>query len=185
MPDSSAVQNAPPGGVGQADALEAITEQDLRYLRACAGRLCLGDTISADDLLNEALGRTLAGDRAWRDDLPLRSQLVSTMKSVLHAWRKARKRSPETQWHDAVDHLVLEDGDGDMAETDPDYEVRLQHSLEEVDAFLANDQGARDLMHAAMLGYAGEELEIVTGLTSNEIIAARKRIQRLLAKREN
>jgi DNA-directed RNA polymerase specialized sigma24 family protein len=171
------------GGVEQVDALDAITEQDLRYLGAVAARLCVGDTISADDLVNEALARTLTGDRAWRDDLPLRTQLISTMKSVLSAWRKARARKPEVQWNDAVDTLVL-DGDGDMAVCEP-FEVRLQEELQEIDKLLANDQSARDLMYAAMEGFEREELEEVTGLTANGIIAARERIKRLLAKREN
>lgn len=181
LADSTEVRAAS-GGVGQVDVLDAITEQDLRYLGAAAARLCLGDTISADDLVNEALARTLAVDRAWRAELPLRTQLVSTMKSVLHAWRKARTRNPEVQWHDVVDQLLL-DGDGDMVQSEPTFETRLHQHLEEVDALLAHDQGARDLMHAAMAGFAREELEIVTGLTANEIIAARERIKRLLAKR--
>lgn len=182
LADSTDVRAAR-GGVEQVDALDAITEQDLRYLGAVAARLCVGDTISADDLINEALARTLAGDRAWRDDLPLRTQLIGTMKSVLSAWRKARARKPEVQWNEAVDELVL-DGDGDMVVCEP-LEVRLQEQLQEIDKLLANDQGARDLMYAAMEGFAREELEDVTGLTANEIIAARERIKRLLAKREN
>lgn len=182
LADSTDVRAAR-GGVEQVDALDAITEQDLRYLGAVAARLCVGDTISADDLINEALARTLAGDRAWRDDLPLRTQLIGTMKSVLSAWRKARARKPEVQWNEAVDELVL-DGDGDMVVCEP-LEVRLQEQLQEIEKLLANDQGARDLMYAAMEGFAREELEEVTGLTANEIIAARERIKRLLAKREN
>lgn len=182
MADSTEVNSAK-GGVEQVDVLDAITEQDLRYLCAAAARLCLGDTISAEDLVSESLARTLAGDRAWRDDLPLRMQLISTMKSVLSAWRKARSRKPEVRWDDAVDALIL-DGDGDMAVCEP-LEVRLQEKLQEIDRLLANDQGARDLMYAAMEGFAREELEEVTGLTANEIIAARERIKRLLAKREN
>lgn len=182
MADSTGVCAAK-GGVEQVDALDAINEQDLRYLGAVAARLCVGDTISADDLINEALARTLAGDRAWRDDLPLRTQLIGTMKSVLSAWRKARARKPEVQWNEAVDALVL-DVDGDMVECDP-FEVRLHEELQEIDKLLANDHGARDLMYAAMEGFAREELEEVTGLTANEIIAARERIKRLLAKREN
>ncbi len=182
MADSTEVRAAR-GGVEQIDALDAITEQDLRYLGAVAARLCVGDTISADDLINEALARTLSGDRAWRDDLPLRTQLIGTMKSVLSAWRKARARKPEVQWNEAVDELVL-DGDGDMVVCEP-FEVRLQEELQVIDKLLANDQGARDLMYAAMEGFSREELEEVTGLTANEIIAARERIKRLLAKREN
>lgn len=182
MADSTEVRAAR-GGVEQIDALDAITEQDLRYLGAVAARLCVGDTISADDLINEALARTLSGDRAWRDDLPLRTQLIGTMKSVLSAWRKARARKPEVQWNEAVDELVL-DGDGDMVVCEP-FEVRLQDELQVIDKLLANDQGARDLMYAAMEGFSREELEEVTGLTANEIIAARERIKRLLAKREN
>jgi len=182
LADSTEVRAAR-GGVEQVDALDAITEQDLRYLGAVAARLCVGDTISADDLVNEALARTLAGERAWRDDLPLRTQLISTMKSVLNAWRKARARKPEVEWTDAVDALVL-DGDGDFAACEP-FEARLQEELQEIDNLLANDQGARDLMCAAMEGFARGELEEVTGLTPNEIIAARERIKRLLAKREN
>ena len=182
MADSTDVRAAR-GGVEQVDALDAITEQDLRYLGAVAARLCVGDTISADDLINEALARTLAGDRAWRDDLPLRTQLIGTMKSVLSAWRKARARKPEVQWNEAVDELVL-DGDGGLVVCEP-LEVRLQEQLQEIDMLLANDQGARDLMYAAMEGFARDELEEVTGLTANEIIAARERIKRLLAKREN
>jgi DNA-directed RNA polymerase specialized sigma24 family protein len=184
LPDSTEVVGKQ-RGAGQADVLEAITEQDLRYLLACGRRLCLGDTISAEDLLNEALGRTLAGDRVWRSDLPLRTQLVSTMKSVLHSWRKARIRNPEVQWHEAADQFVLEDGDGEMAQFDPAYEVRLQEQLDEMNAFLANDPGARDLMQGALAGYQGEELEIVTGMNAAQIIAARKRVSRLLANREN
>lgn len=184
MADSTEIAEVE-GSIGQVDVLDAITVQDLRYLSAVAERLCLGDTISPDDLVNEALARTLAGDRTWRDDLPLRTQLVGTMKSVLHAWRRARSRNPEVQWREAVDSLVLDDGDGDMAQSDPPFEVRLQQQLEEVDALLAHDRGARDLMHAAMAGFSREELEIVTGLTANEIIAARERIKRVLAKREN
>ncbi len=182
MADSTEVRAAR-GGVEQIDALDAITEQDLRYLGAVAARLCVGDTISADDLINEALARTLSGDRAWRDDLPLRTQLIGTMKSVLSAWRKARARKPEVQWNEAVDELVL-DGDGDMVVCEP-FEVRLQEELQVIDKLLAKDQGARDLMYAAMEGFSREELEEVTGLTANEIIAARERIKRLLAKREN
>lgn len=182
LADSTEVRAAK-GGVEQVDALDAITEQDLRYLGAVAARLCVGDTISADDLINEALARTLARDRAWRDDLPLRTQLIGTMKSVLSAWRKARARKPEVQWNDVIDELVL-DGDGDMVVCEP-FEVRLHEELQEIDKLLANDQGAKDLMYAAMEGFAREELEEVTGLTANEIIAARERIKRLLAKREN
>jgi len=182
LADSTEV-HATSGGVGQIDVLDAITEQDLRYLSAVAARLCLGDTISAEDLVNEALARTLAGDRAWRDDLTLRTQLISTMKSVLSAWRKARARNPEVQWNIAADALIL-DGDSDMSVCAP-LEVRLQEKLQEIDTLLANDQGARDLMYAAMEGFAREELEEVTGLTANEIIAARERIKRLLTKREN
>ncbi|WP_129134633.1 hypothetical protein [Luteimonas sp. YGD11-2] len=182
MADSADVRVAS-GGVEQGDALDAITEQDLRYLGAVAARLCMGDTISAEDLMNEALARTLAGDRTWRDDLPLRTQLISTMKSVLSAWRKARARNPEVQWNDAIDALDL-DGDEDMAACEP-FEARLQEELQEIDALLANDPGARDLMYAAMEGFARAELEEVTGLTASEIIAARERIKRLLAKREN
>ena len=81
LADSSNVE-LQPEDVGQTDVLEAITEQDLRYLRACAGRMCLGDSISADDLVSEALARTLLGDRTWREDLALRTQLVSTMKKA-------------------------------------------------------------------------------------------------------
>lgn len=182
MADSTEV-HAASGGGAQVDALDAVTEQDLRYLGAVATRLCLGDTISANDLVSEALARTLAGDRAWREDLPLRTQLISTMTSVLSAWRKARARKPEVQWTDAVDTLVL-DGDGDMTVCEP-LEMRLQEEFQEIDNLLANDQSARDLMYAAMEGFAREELEEVTGLSSNEVIAARERIKRLLAKREN
>ena len=182
MADSTEVRPAR-ADVEQVDVLDAISEQDLRYLGAVAARLCVGNTISSDDLVNEALARTLAGDRAWRDDLPLRTQLISTMKSVLSAWRKARARKPEVEWTDAIDALVL-DGDGDFAACEP-FEARLQEELQEIDKLLANDQGARDLMCAAMEGFARAELEEVTGLTPNEIIAARERIKRLLAKREN
>lgn len=185
MADSSDVIEHQPGDVGQADVLEAITEQDLRYLQACAGRMCLGDSISPADLVAEALARTLVGDRTWRRDVALRTQLVSTMKSVLHAWRKARVRNPEVQWQEAVDGFVLDDGDGEMANADATYEARLQEQLDEVDALLASDPAARDLMHGALAGYEGEELEIVTGLSTEQIIAARKRIARKIAKREN
>jgi len=184
LADSSDVEHQP-GGVGQADVLEAITEQDLRYLRSCAGRMCLGDVVSPEDLVSEALARTLLCDRTWREDVALRTQLVSTMKSVLHAWRKARDRNPEVQWQEAVDGFVLDDGDGEMAHADPAYEVRLKEQLDEVDALLASDPAARDVMHGALAGYEGEELEIVTGLTADQIIAARKRIARKIAKREN
>lgn len=184
MADSSEVEK-PPGGASQADVLEAITEQDLRYLRACAGRMCLGDVVSPDDLVQEALARTVLGDRTWRKDVALRTQLVSTMKSVLHAWRKARGRNPEVQWQEAVDGFVLEDGDGEMSHADPAYEVRLTEQLDEVGAFLASDPAARDVMHGALAGYEGEELEIVTGLSAEQIIAARKRIARKIGKREN
>lgn len=184
MADSSRVAQLPGGG-GQVDVLEAVSEQDLRYLLACAGRMCLGDVVSPDDLVQEALARTIVGDRTWRDDVALRTQLVSTMKSVLSAWRKARGRSPEVQWQEAADGFVLDDGDGEMAHADPAYEVRLREQLEEVDAFLASDPAARDVMHGALAGYEGEELEIVTGLSADQIIAARKRIARKIGKREN
>lgn len=75
--------------------LSRLREPDLLRLAALARNWVSGlARRDAADLLNEALGRVLSGDRPWPADVPLPAFLSQVMRSIASQWRHEDLREP-------------------------------------------------------------------------------------------
>lgn len=83
--------------------LSRLRQADLLRLAALARNWVRGcPRRDAADLLNEALTRTLAGDRPWPADVALPRFLSQVMRSIASHWRHEDQRQPLADDADAV-----------------------------------------------------------------------------------
>lgn len=160
---------------------EHLTNADLSRLLAAAELLCMGDSISGEDLLQEALARHLAGQRAWNTSLPAYVQICSTMKSVLHAWRKARARAPQVSFEEALEG-VLELESVDVAGADPASGDDASRVMNVIEGHFSQDESERDMLSLMMDGYTREEICDLTGWDHTRYATIKKRIQRKIGR---
>ena len=79
-------------------AIKGISDVDGARLGKVAsfrarGLAGLGLGVSADDLLQDAVARTLGGDRRWRKGVTIVKHLIETMRSTANHWREKHKGS--------------------------------------------------------------------------------------------
>lgn len=157
--------------------LAGLTEADWARLLSAADFLCLGDSIRGEDLLQEALARHLAGERAWNPELSVHEQIRSTMRSVLHAWRKARVRAPHISFDEAMEASTTLEG-GDFGRMDAESEERAEQVIVVIEKSFANDGPALDMLSMMMDGYTRAEICELAGWTVTEYATIKKRIHR-------
>ena len=173
--------------------LRELSADDMRKLRAMAGlyTAVLKRTVyTCDDLLQEAIQRTLASVRGWKRGIQLLTHMRQAMRSVADAWyRQARLRK-----------LELPFGAGWRVEEGPDLEAgssltnskahelpddpRAVHFWAEVRARLKDKKAEVELQLLEGLadGSAGFELRDALGLSRQTYESAMKRIRRTAAK---
>lgn len=81
-------------------AINALTQAELNKLDAMAERYawCLGRSArSKEDLLQEAMVRTLSGARTWRPGVDFLRHMDKAMSSIAYSWHKANVEAPHLQ----------------------------------------------------------------------------------------
>ncbi len=124
----------------------------------------------ADDLLNEAFERVLAGRRPWPSDLATPAFLNGVMRSIASQWR-----------HEDARELLIEDQEEGCASLsegslDPDHELsdlifRMHQALDE-------DPQARGVLEHILADSDRDEAQAALGIDATDYDTARRRMTR-------
>ena len=132
-----------------------------------------GAVVGADDLLQEAIAKTLAGQRRWNRNVSIIRHLDRVMES--DSGHLAERRVRE-QTHPLDDHP-------EIATHDPSPESRLRFSetLDKVLALFTGDERALQLIHLKGEDHSASEIREKLGMSKLEYDTVSKRIRRRLA----
>lgn len=136
-----------------------------------------------EDLLHEALYRTLAGKRKWPLEVNLVAFLAQTMRSVASEERNRAVAEPI-----ASDAWAQEDDDRHIVEQVPDARTpetlaSANSALRQIEKLFADDPPAISLLRGLGEGRTPSEIQMMTRMTETEYASTQKRIQRALARK--
>jgi DNA-directed RNA polymerase specialized sigma24 family protein len=177
-------------------AIEALYHEpaQLNKLRECGkffiegvGRAAEGR--DADDLLSEAVTRTLEGTRTWnRAAVDMSGHLIGSMRSIVYHWAesvKARKAvtylESETIHVDSDDDEVIDTEIGRQRSPQPGpdrlYEVKQQVEL--IEQAFKDDAEVTQVLEALKAGFEkGQEIQDVLNISPTEYNTRMKRLRR-------
>jgi DNA-directed RNA polymerase specialized sigma24 family protein len=168
------------------DAILALTDAQWIRLHKVADKYTWLCRLEADDLLQEALCRAIAGDRRC----PLHVDPVKFLAEVMRSIADGEANKVENQ----IDIVpVMQPGAVPESAVDPnDSRPSPEQSLmadERAQAFrqamlglFADDPQARDLVDGIIEGYEGEELRALTDLDETSFASKRRLIRRRIDK---
>jgi DNA-directed RNA polymerase specialized sigma24 family protein len=157
-------------------AIEGLSIEDLVGLQLVARRF---DPHRYEDLLQEAITRTLSGERKWRDGVAFNWHLHECMRSI--SWDCSRKRD---------ENLFLDsqsgDGNRDMsvlagseaATPDPERQTAARLALERIVENCGSDPVVLGLIKGKLQGKTGPEIREELKLSEKDFRAAAQRLRR-------
>jgi DNA-directed RNA polymerase specialized sigma24 family protein len=153
-------------------AVAALSDADLLRLKQIAqfrARRLPG--VEWADLLNEAVGRALGGDRHWPPEVPLVAFLAGIMRSLAEElWRQQRQRNA----------LFAEIAAVPSETPDPERELYARQSLAAIDTLFAQDADALRLIAGLAEGLSAAQIQLKTGMDATRYATTRRRIRRTL-----
>lgn len=164
-------------------ALEKLTDVELARLRLKGRLLAPGCGCSGDDLLNEAVMRTLAGDRLCPVDVSFLTFLSNVMRSIADGEReKFERETPAGSGHDEM-CVVGQLADGrtavDRAVVD---RIELGRVVSRVEALFSDDKQAMAIVIGDMQGWTPDEIKLLESMSDVEFATARRRVRREIAR---
>ena len=169
-----------------AAAIRAFTDAQWIRLRKVAEKYAWLCPFEADDLLQEAFCRALAGDRRCPSHVDVVRFLAEVMRSIADSEANKMENQidvvPVLQ-PGAVAESAVDPADSRMSReqemaADENAEALRQAML----GLFPNDQQARDLLDGVMEGYEGEELRALTDLDETRFASKRRLIRRTIDK---
>jgi len=163
------------------DAICALTATELRILKHRAqsrvrrlGRRATGRDWA--DLLQEAVVRTIAGDRPCKDDVSLFQHLLGAIQSIAWMWRESYK-------NELLECELAGCGETSPVEqfarpADQDKVAEVNEALLKIKIAFEADIIASQVINLLPLGFTAEEIQAGLGLSKNEQGAVAKRILR-------
>jgi DNA-directed RNA polymerase specialized sigma24 family protein len=157
-------------------AIERLCDEDLIRLRLVAR---VFDPRRHEDLLQEAISRTLSGERKWRDGVQLFWHLHEAMRSI--AWDWAKKGD---------ENLVLDSQSGadgseagylagiESAAPDPERQAGARMALERIIETCGADPIVVGLLRGKLQGKTGPEIRDELQLSQKDFSATAQRIRR-------
>ena len=203
-------QDTPPGGqpvkaATQAEivaAMESITDEDSERLEQVAinritriGRKAANGR-SHEDLIQEAMKRTLARTRIWYPArVPFVEHLLGAIRSIASAWAGHRKRNPESPEYAAVEsQITKEDDEGNLispfaalgdsrptieeAIVDAETEAEQEALLKAVKEHFGDDENASLVLMAWEEGMDGPAIQRDFGFSETTYRSTVRRIKR-------
>ena len=161
------------------DAINKLQKADHAKLLAIArgfARIRLRNSVVApEDLLHDAVVKTLDGRRRWNREVSILKHLDRVMES--DAGHLVEQRVARGTGH-------LPENHSEPAAHDPDPEGRLQghDELDDLVALFCDDQTALDILRLKRDGYSASEIQSELGMGKTQYETATKRIRRRLAK---
>ena len=169
------------------EILSGLSAADWQRARAIAGTQCGGVTgWSADDLLQEAMTKFLAGDRVWPVGVHTMVVLKNAMHSIASNARKHNEAGPIDQYLEVDAFETDDDKPGPTARSTtgitPEDSVSGKQQIAAVYAALAGDEDLHLLAIAWSEGLRGEDACKELGWDAKKYDAERKRLTRRLEK---
>ena len=169
-----------------AAAIRALTDAQWIRLRKASGYFAWIYDLSAEDLLQEAFCRALAGERQCPTNVDVVRFLVQAMRSIANG--ESEKVENQVDFVPVLQPGPSVDGAVDLKESraDPEDDVISADSANAIRlamlGLFPNDQQARDLVDEILLGYEGEELRALTDLDLKAYASKRRFMRRTIDK---
>ena len=165
------------------DVIQHLQDSDFVKLmiiaRSFTKRRLYGSVFGAEDLLQEAIAKTLAGRRRWNRDVSIVRHLDRVMES--DSSHLAERRAQEAQR--LREHMQALDVHPKTVshESSPESRLRVRETLDNVLAFFADDERALQLIHLKGEDFSASEIQRKLGMSKTEYDTVTKRIRRRLA----
>lgn len=163
-------------------ALDALSSTELIRLKKKAMYHAMGTGMEGDDLLHEAIVRTLSGDeRHCPADVAVKVYLDGAMRSIADGAReKFEREAPAGSGHDEED-VVGRAADGRMSPADvATRRVDFWRGVEQLQALFGDDPEAQAVLIGDIEGWPPDEVKQMESMDDNAYAAARKRVLRTI-----
>ena len=170
------------------DAISAFTSVDLARLKLVANKYAYCRNFSPDDLLQEAICRSLEEQDGRK--CPMHVDVVrflnEAMRSIANG--EARKVEHKVTFVPVANHGVQQDGEVDPPDSRLNPEETLTAEQDEAAILKAlrapfdDDPQAREIVEGILAGFNGEELRELTSLDKTSYDSKRKLIRRRIDK---
>jgi hypothetical protein len=172
-------------------AIEALSDADaLRLMKAAGahlkkvGHLKLGR--SPEDLIQEAITRTLSGERSWKRGISFVFHLDQAMRSICSSWRKSASRAEQDGGGEIPSSArlgLMDEGDAVLEqapsrEADLEDELRAKQEVDRITRQFANDKIASEVLEGWKMELDGPGIQELGGISEKEYRAAVRRIRR-------
>ncbi len=179
------------------DAVARLGARDLNRLQAAGRqyvrRYALDPAVhDHEDLVAEAMTRTLSGDRGWKKGILLVEHLILVMSSIASSWRKGAVRRADGGAAEIREADLRPEGyDGgidsplqDVPATDPGMERALaaRADLEAIQRHFAADEIVSKMIAGWAEGSTGPQIRTYRRISDKEYRAAMRRLRRWIRK---
>lgn len=143
--------------------------------------------INPKEVIAEAVARAMDGTRRWPQGVLFDAFFYNVMKSIAHGFRKAEKfpsvfREGDLPPHDNGEPRSLAEFIP-VRNIDPVEKLHINEIVGEIQTHFAADDDVQALLIGLEEGMTGKEAQEAFDLSENAYGAARKRLERFLAKR--
>jgi hypothetical protein len=160
-------------------AIDGLTIKELVRLRFIASAL---NSRRHEDLLQEAIKRTLAGEREWRAGVDLLGHIHQCMRSIEWAWSKKRDESFLLESQSGTD------GEGASIQRvedtlpDPERQAGSEMAVQRIMKQCKSDSVVLGVIEGKRLGQTGREIRESLNLSKKDFEAACQRLRRYAKK---
>ena len=178
-------------------AIEALSAEDLYRLRKAASFCLLGSDYSdPDEIVNEAICRTLGGDRHWPKSVPFIAYMIQTMKGLGSDSRNSLQQLRTKQLEALVpDGMNVDEVLGKLDQRHPDAlanmieveanserQTRAKVDADKIEAFFAEDSQVTWVILGIKDELPPADIMDMGGISQTQYDTARRRFRRGVAK---
>lgn len=161
------------------EALDALTQVQLHRLRLQGDAFASGLLMTGEDLLHEAVTRTLDGSRRYPQGLDVSTFLGNAMRSIASATReKDRRQEPLGDPNDESSNIHRIASPEPTPEATAIRRIGLSEMLARLRKTLAGDQDALAILECRLEGFKDQEIMELESMDPRRFHAARKRLWR-------
>lgn len=162
--------------------LKALKCSDLIRLRKKSAYRALGTGMEGNDLLNEAICRTLEKDgRNCPANVPIGVYLDNAMRSIADSEReKYIRQVPVGDW-DEENSEVNKSMDNNLSSDDAVLDsIELEQIVDRIQDIFADDPQAQAIVIGVMEGWSPKEIKEMEPMDDKQYASARRRVRRAL-----